>query len=160
MPGQDLVPASVDATLIPEAAHKFAQRALREHQRAEKDVMKAVEHIVKSGQNLLKAYDLCEWGQWEGFFEMHFKQNANPDDGTRPLSLRTAQKYMQLARDWSQLIAEHPQGFSSQRQAFKALAAIARADERRAISDKGAARGANGGSGGGKGAVPRRQWRW
>jgi hypothetical protein len=58
MPGQDLAQASVDATLIPEAAHKFAQRALREHQRAEKDVLKAVEHIVKSGQNLLKAYDL------------------------------------------------------------------------------------------------------
>jgi hypothetical protein len=146
MPGQDLVQASVDATLIPEAAHKFAQRALREHQRAEKDVMKAVEHIVKSGQNLLKAYDLCEWGQWEAFFEMHFKQKANPDDDARPLTLRTAQRYMQLARDWSQLIAEHPQGFTSQRQAFKALAAIARAEENRqpkTIEGKGAARCAN-----------------
>jgi hypothetical protein len=132
--------------LIPEAAHKFAQRALREHQRAEKNVMKAVEHIVKSGQALLKAYDLCEFGQWVGFFEMHFKQKANPDDGTRPLTLRTAQRYMQLARDWSQLIAEHPAGFSSQRQAFKALAAIARAEENRqpkAIDGKGAARCAN-----------------
>lgn len=146
MPGQDLVQAAIDATQIPEAAHKFAQRALREHQRAEKDVMKAVEHIVKSGQNLLKAYDLCEWGQWEGFFEMHFKQKANPDDDTRPLTLRTAQRYMQLARDWSQLIAAHPEGFSSQRQAFKALAAIARAEEKRqpkAIEGQGAARSAN-----------------
>jgi hypothetical protein len=146
MPGQDLAQASVDATLIPEAAHKFAQRALREHQRAERDVLKAVEHIVKSGQNLLKAYDLCEWGQWEAFFDMHFKQKANPDDGTRPLTLRTAQRYMQLARDWSQLIAEHPEGFSSQRQAFKALAAIARAEENRqpkAIAGQGAARSAN-----------------
>ena len=59
MSEQDLVPLSADPTLVPEAAHKFAQRALREHQRAEKDVLKAVEHIVKSGQNLLKAYDLC-----------------------------------------------------------------------------------------------------
>ena len=145
MPGQDLAPATVDATLIPEAAHRFAQRALREHQRAEKNVLKAVEHIVKSGQNLLKAYDLCEWGQWEAFFEMHFKQKADSDDGTRPLTLRTAQRYMQLARDWSQLIAEHPEGFSSQRQAFKALAAIARAEENRppqAIEGKAAARSA------------------
>ena len=141
MPRQELVPSAADPTLVPEAAHKFAQRALREHERAEKDVIKAVEHIVKSGQNLLKAYDLCEWGQWEAFFEMHFKQNANAEDGIRPLSLRTAQKYMQLARDWSQLIAEHPEGFSSQRHAFKALAAIARAEERSAISDKSAARG-------------------
>jgi hypothetical protein len=150
---EEIVKTPIDPTQIPEAAHKFAQRALREHQRAEKDVMKAVEHIVKSGQNLLKAYDLCEWGQWEAFFEMHFKQKANQDDGTRPLSLRTAQQYMQLARDWSQLIAEHPEGFSSQRQAFKALAAIGRADERSAISDKGAAPGANGGGGGGKDAA-------
>ena len=143
MPGQDLAQATVDATLIPEAAHRFAQRALREHQRAEKNVLKAVEHIVKSGQNLLKAYDLCEWGQWEAFFEMHFKQKADRDDGTRPLTLRTAQRYMQLARDWSQLIAEHPEGFSSQRQAFKALAAIARAEENRppqASAGKGARR--------------------
>jgi hypothetical protein len=53
---------------------------------------------------------------------------------------------MQLARDWSQLIAEYPEGFSSQRQAFKALAAIARAEENRqpkAIDGKGAARCAN-----------------
>ncbi|HET6881596.1 MAG TPA: hypothetical protein VFI31_15640 [Pirellulales bacterium] len=148
MERQDLVTASADPTLIPEAAHKFAQRALREHQRAEKDVLKAVEHVVKSGQALLKADDLCEWGQWEAFFEMHFKQKANHDDGTRPLSLRTAQKYMQLARDWSHLLAKHPEGFASQRQAFKALAAIARAEQSRqpkAIDAKGAARCANDG---------------
>jgi hypothetical protein len=88
-----------------------------------------VEHIVKSGQALLKAYDLCEFGQWVGFFEMHFKDKAPPDDGTRPLTLRTAQRYRQLARDWSRLVAEHPHGFSSQRQIFNALAAIARAEE-------------------------------
>ena len=146
MQRRDLVTSSADPTLVPEAAHKFAQRALREHQRAEKDVMKAVEHIVKSGQALLKAYDLCEFGQWVGFFEMHFQQKATPDDGTRPLTLRTAQRYMQLARDWSQILAQHPEGFSSQRQAFKALAAIARAEENRqpkAIDAKGAARCAN-----------------
>ena len=146
MQRQDLVTSSADPTLIPEAAHKFAQRALREHQRAEKNVIRAVEHIVKSGQALLKAYDLCDFGQWEDFFEMHFGPKANPDDGTRRLTLRTAQRYMQLARDWSQLIAQHPEGFSSQRQAFKALAAIARAEENRqpkAIDGKGAARCAN-----------------
>ncbi|HET6883172.1 MAG TPA: hypothetical protein VFI31_23585 [Pirellulales bacterium] len=153
MPGQDLVQASVDATLIPEAAHRFAQRALREHQRAEKDVIKAVEHIVKSGQALLKAYDLCEHGQWVGFFELHFGEKTTRDDGTRPLTLRTAQKYMQLARDWSRLIAEHPQGFSSQRQAFKALAALVRGDEPTRIRAIGAARGANATSAHGKGAA-------
>ena len=146
MQRRDLATSSTDPMLVPEAAHKFAQRALREHERAENDVIKAVEHIVKSGQALLKAYDLCEFGQWVGFFEMHFKQKANPDDGTRPLTLRTAQRYMQLARDWSRLLAQHPAGFSSQRQAFKALAAIARAEENRppkAIEGKGAARCAN-----------------
>jgi hypothetical protein len=52
---------------------------------------------------------------------------------------------MQLARDWSKLIAQHPQGFSSQRQAFKALAALVQGDEPRRIRGIGAARGANGG---------------
>jgi hypothetical protein len=142
----EIVNVPVDPTLIPEAAHKFAQRALREHERAEKDVIKAVEHIVKSGQALLKAYDLCEHGQWVGFFEMHFGEKTTRVDGTRPLTLRTAQKYMQLARDWSKLIAQHPQGFSSQRQAFKALAALVQGDEPRRIRGIGAARGANTGA--------------
>ncbi|MGH7140454.1 MAG: GIY-YIG nuclease family protein [Pirellulales bacterium] len=50
MQRQDLVTAPADPMLVPEAAHKFAQQALREHQRAEKNVLKAVEHAVKSGQ--------------------------------------------------------------------------------------------------------------
>jgi hypothetical protein len=36
---------------------------------------------------------------------------------------------MQLARNWSLLSAKHPEGFSSQRQAMKALAAIIQADK-------------------------------
>ena len=36
---------------------------------------------------------------------------------------------MQLARNWSLLSAKHPEGFSSQRQAMKALASIVRADK-------------------------------
>ncbi|MGH7136582.1 MAG: hypothetical protein ACREHD_12640, partial [Pirellulales bacterium] len=111
-------------TQFPEAAHKFAQRALREHQRAEQDALNAVQHAVKSGQALLKAYDLCEYGQWEAFFEMHF-----PQDEEKRLSPRTARTYMQLARNWSRLSAQHPQGFSSQRQALKALAAIVQVDK-------------------------------
>ncbi|HET6881505.1 MAG TPA: hypothetical protein VFI31_15185 [Pirellulales bacterium] len=114
----------VDPTQFPEAAHKFAQQALREHQRAEKNVIKAVEHAVKSGQALLKAYDLCEWGQWEAFFQLHFPQHEE-----KRLSLRTARDYMNLARNWSRLCEEHPEGFSSQRQAMKALAAIIRVDK-------------------------------
>jgi hypothetical protein len=149
----EIAKTPVDPTQFPEAAHKFAQRALREHQRAEKNVMRAVEHIVKSGQALLKAYDLCEHGQWVGFFEMHFGEKTTRDDGTRPLTLRTAQKYMQLARDWSRLIAEHPAGFSSQRQAFKALAALVQGDEPKRIRAIGAARGANATSGHGKDAA-------
>jgi len=31
-----------------------------------------VQHAVKSGQALLKAYDLCEYGHWEAFLELHF----------------------------------------------------------------------------------------
>jgi hypothetical protein len=150
---REIVNVPVDPTLIPEAAHRLAHRALREHERAEKNAMRAVEHVVKSGQALLKAYDLCEHGQWLGFFEMHFKQKTPPDDASRPLTLRTAQKYMQLARDWSQLLAQNPDGFSSQRQAFKALAAIARADEPKRIRGKGAARGANDSGDIGKGAA-------
>jgi hypothetical protein len=115
----------VDPTQFPEAAHKHARRALREHQRAEKDaLLNAVQHAVKSGQALLKAYDLCEYGQWEGFFEMHFQQ-----DKDQWLMPRTARTYMQLARNWSLLTEQHPEGFSSQRQAVKALAAIVQADK-------------------------------
>jgi hypothetical protein len=133
----------VDPTQFPEAAHKHARRALREHQRAEKDALNAVQHAVKSGQSLLKAYDLCEYGQWEGFFEMHFQQA----DKVKRLSPRTARKYMQLARNWSQLSAQHPEGFSSQRQALKALAAIVEADK---SDPDGASSAARGQSAGGK----------
>jgi hypothetical protein len=114
----------VDPTQFPEAAHKHARRALREHQRAEKDALNAVQHAVKSGQALLKAYDLCEYGQWEGFFEMHCQQ-----DKDKPFSPRTARTYMQLARNWSRLTEQHPDGFSSQRHALKALAAIVQTDK-------------------------------
>lgn len=120
----EIAKTPVDPTQFPEAAHKFAQQALREHQGAEKDAIKAVEHAVKSGQALLKAYDLCEYGQWDGFFEMHFQR-----DKEKRLSPRTARTYMQLARNWSLLTAQHPEGFSSQRQAVKALAAIVQADK-------------------------------
>jgi len=95
----------------------------------------------KSGQALLKDYDLCEYGRGDGFIEMHLTQKANPDDGTRPLTWRTAQRYMQLARDWSRLTAQQPDGFSSQRQVFKALVAIALADRPKAIGGGCAARG-------------------
>ncbi|HVA47752.1 MAG TPA: hypothetical protein VNH11_15385 [Pirellulales bacterium] len=120
----EIAKVPVDPTQFPEAAHKLARQALREHQRAERDAMNAVQHAVKSGQALVKAYDLCEYGQWEGFFELHFQQNED-----QRLSPRTARTYMQLARNWSRLTAQHPQGFSSQRQAVKALAAIVQTDE-------------------------------
>ena len=55
---------------------------------------------------------------------MHFQQ-----DKVKRLSPRTARTYMQLARNWSLLTARHPDGFSSQRQAIKALAAIVRTDK-------------------------------
>ena len=121
---QEIAKTPVDPTQFPEAAHKHARRALREHQRAEHDALNAVQHAVKSGQALLKAYDLCEYGHWEAFFEMHFQQDEN-----KRLSPRTARTYMQLARNWSRLSAQHPAGFSSQRQALKALAAIVQADK-------------------------------
>jgi hypothetical protein len=55
---------------------------------------------------------------------MHFPQNED-----QRLSLRTARGCMRLARNWSRLSAKHPAGFSSQRQAMKALAAIVQADK-------------------------------
>jgi hypothetical protein len=48
---------------------------------------------------------------------------------------------LQLARNWSQLTAHHPEGFSSQRQALKALAAIVQADKPDANGASLAARG-------------------
>jgi hypothetical protein len=128
----------VDPTQFPEAAHKHARRALREHQRAERDAVNAVQHAVKSGEALLKAYDLCEYGQWRGFFEMHFQSATG-----QKLSLRTAGKYMQLARNWSLLSAQNPAGVSSQRQALKALTAIVQADEADPPDGTCAARGAS-----------------
>ena len=116
----------VDPTQFPEAAHKHARKALREHQRAGQNALNAVQHAVKSGQALLKAYDLCEYGQWDGFFEMHFQHDPDKD---KRLSSRTARQYMQLARNWALLSAQHPDGFSSQRQAMKALAAIVQAEK-------------------------------
>jgi len=57
-------------------------------------------------------------------FRLHFQQ-----DKDKRLSPRTARTYMQLARNWSRLTAQHPEGLSSQRQALKALAAIVQTDE-------------------------------
>ena len=84
---------------------------------------------------------------------MHFGDKSTRDDGTRPVTLRTAQKYMQFARDWSRLMAQHPESASSQNQVFKALAAIGRADEPKRIRGIGAARCANDGGGAGIGAA-------
>ena len=69
---REIAERPVDPTQFPEAAHKHARTALREHQRAEQDALNAVQHAVKSGQALLKAYDLCEYGHWEAFLELHF----------------------------------------------------------------------------------------
>jgi hypothetical protein len=73
----EIAKTPIEPTQFPDAAHKHARRALREHQRAEQDALNAVQHAVKSGQALLKAYDLCEYGQWKGFFEMHFQQDKD-----------------------------------------------------------------------------------
>jgi hypothetical protein len=135
----EIAKTPVDPTQFPEAAHKHASRALREHQRAEQDALNAVQHAVKSGQALLKAYDLCEYGHWEAFFEMHFQQDEH-----QRLPPRTARTYMRLARNWSRLSAQHPQGFSSQRQAMKALAAIVQADKLDRDGASSAARGRSG----------------
>ena len=66
---------------------------------------------------------------------MHF-----PQDEEKRLSPRTARAYMQLARNWLLLSAKHPEGFSSQRQAMKALAAIIQADKSRPDGASSAAR--------------------
>ena len=51
-----------------------------------------------------------------------------PQDEEKRLSLRTARDYLKLAGNWPRLCDKHPDGFASQRQAMKALAAIDQAD--------------------------------
>ncbi|HQU41583.1 MAG TPA: DUF3102 domain-containing protein [Pirellulales bacterium] len=91
--------------------------ASREHLRATGSAMDAIEHAVKSGEALAKARELCDWGLWEDFIKHDFNG-----------SLRTAQRYMRLAKHWRQVAAQHPMALTSQASAAKALTAIMRGD--------------------------------
>lgn len=93
---------------------KLAEAASREHQKAISKASDAVQHAVRSGEILARARDLCEAGEWSELLATHFSG-----------SIRTAQKYMRLARHVRQLKAEGPiAALSSQNQAAKALTEI------------------------------------
>lgn len=93
---------------------KLAEAASREHQKAISKASDAVQHAVRSGEILARARDLCEAGEWSELLAAHFSG-----------SIRTAQKYMRLARHVRQLKAEGPvAALSSQSQAAKALTEI------------------------------------
>jgi hypothetical protein len=99
---------------------KLAAAANREHVKALSTATHAVEHAVRAGELLAKARDLCDAGQWTEFIESNFNG-----------SLRTAQKYMRLARNIQQLRSQGPiAALRSQSEAAKALTAICRGDDR------------------------------
>ena len=98
---------------------RLARAANRAHQRAGVCAAKAVECAARSGEALRKARDLCDTEEWADFLENDFQG-----------SLRTAQRYMYLAKHWPQLQAAVPRAaLTSQRKAVQVLNALLLGDE-------------------------------
>jgi hypothetical protein len=96
----------------------LARTANRENKLATESAQNAIEHAVRAGDALCKARDLCDAGQWGNFIDKEF-------DG----SLRTAQKYMRLAKNWRKLTANAPRAaLTSQRKAAQVLSSIVAGD--------------------------------
>jgi hypothetical protein len=116
--------ASADAQLargeltFPKHVVSLVRRAANEHQQALSRASDAVKHAVKAGEVLCLACETCRAGEWQTLLERHF-----------PGSMRTAQKYMRLAKHFQLLRAEGPNALSSQNEASKALTAIMRGDD-------------------------------
>lgn len=98
---------------------RLGRAAKRAHDRARQCAAKAVENMVRSGQALCKARDLCETDEWDDFLAIYFGR-----------ALRTAQTYMKLARHWSELQAvAPPEALTSQRKALRLLNSLALGEE-------------------------------
>lgn len=113
------LPACLHVSIaLPRNVLALAAAANRSHERANTSAADAVEHAVAAGETLAKARELCNAGEWSQFVAEHF-------DG----SLRTAQKYMRLARHWRQISSTTPRGaITSQAEAARAIAQIVRGE--------------------------------
>jgi hypothetical protein len=90
---------------------RLGRAAKQAHDRVRKCAIKAVENMVRSGQALCKARDLCDTVEWDQFVAKYFGRAE-----------RTAQTYMKLARNWPVLQAvAPPEALTSQRKALRLL---------------------------------------
>jgi hypothetical protein len=98
---------------------ELGREALAAHERVRQCAAEAVENMVRAGQLLCKARDLCATRAFEQFIVNHFR-------GKR----RTAQTYMKLARNWHLLeAAAPPETLTSQRKALRLLDRLLAATE-------------------------------
>lgn len=104
---------------LPAAVSRLAAAANREHRKAVSKASDALEHAVRAGEILAKARDQCTASEWSEFIELSFDA-----------SLRTAQKYMRLARNIRAIRASGGgTAITSQTQAAKALTSIIHGDD-------------------------------
>jgi Protein of unknown function (DUF3102) len=73
----------------PRPIAKLLEAANREHRKANASARDAVEHAVRAGEALCRARELCKAGEWGAYLPLAFEG-----------SMRTAQKYMRIARHW------------------------------------------------------------
>lgn len=93
---------------------ELGRQALEAHERVRDCALEAVANMVRAGEMLCKARDLCDARQFQRFISDHFR-------GKR----RTAQTYMKLARNWPTVqAAAPPDALTSQRKALRILDGI------------------------------------
>jgi hypothetical protein len=98
-----------------EKLDKLGRAARRAHDRVRACAAKAVENMVRAGQALCKARDLCDTEEWDEFVAKYLNKAE-----------RTAQTYMRLARSWPVLQAvAPPEALTSQRKALRLLNSLA-----------------------------------
>jgi hypothetical protein len=73
----------------------LAERINAEHQQAEVVLRRGLEHAKNAGELLLQAKEHCGHGQWLPWL----KENVH-------FSVRTAQAYMRIAKEWNRLEAK------------------------------------------------------
>lgn len=115
---QDLVVREQNLMLNDTLA-ELGREALAAHDRVRQCAAEAVENMVRAGEALCKARDLCDTHQFNQFIAHHFR-------GKR----RTAQTYMKLTRNWPALVAAAPpETLTSQRKALRILDRLLAAPE-------------------------------
>lgn len=90
---------------------ELGRQALEAHERVRQCATEAVANMVRAGEMLCKARDLCDTQQFQRFISDYFRGKH-----------RTAQTYMKLARNWpAVLAAAGPDALTSQRKALRVL---------------------------------------